>query len=76
MPSPLTTTRRRRVNLIFALAWEQYRPITSTDRGPAPVCCRGRGRLWSIDVREPMSEYGSMAAVAAFGRDPGRAVVS
>jgi hypothetical protein len=39
------------------------------DRGD--LCCRGRGRPRSIDVREPMSEYESMAAVAALG-GPGR----
>ena len=44
------------------------------DRGD--LCCRGRGRPRSIDVREPMSEYESVAAVATFGRVPGRAMVS
>jgi hypothetical protein len=42
------------------------------DRGAAA----GAGRPGSIDVREPMSQYESMAAVAAFGRVPGRTVVS
>jgi hypothetical protein len=38
MPTPLTVTRRRPCQSdLRALAWEKYRPVTSTDRGPAPV---------------------------------------